>query len=84
MTTNEIKPRIRDFIKRNFLFSADASLDDDQSLLGTGVVDSTGILELIGFLEGEFSVKFKDADLVAENFDSVNKIAHFVSAKRNT
>ncbi len=49
--------------------------------MGTGVVDSTGTLELIGFLEKEFDVTFADAELVGENFESIEKIATFIEAK---
>jgi acyl carrier protein len=81
MTQEEIRTKIHQFIKKNFLFDEKAVLGDDQSLLGSGVVDSTGILELISFLEETCRVKFDDSELVADNFDTVQKIAAFVAGK---
>lgn len=81
MTQEEIRTRIHEFIRKNFLFDDKATLDDDQSLLGSGVVDSTGILELISFLEETCRVKFDDSELVADNFDTVNRVAAFVAGK---
>ncbi|HCV42703.1 MAG TPA: acyl carrier protein [Bacteroidetes bacterium] len=81
MQQEHIQTEVADFIRKNFIFSDTKKLNNDESLLGSGVVDSTGILELIAFLEGKFQVKFADSDLVAENFDSVNKIVSFVSRK---
>ena len=81
MQQEHIRTELRDFIKTNFIFSDTKQLNDDESLLGSGVVDSTGVLELIAFLEGKFHVKFADSELIADNFDSVNKIISFVSRK---
>lgn len=63
------------------MFDHNKAVEDSQSLLGTGIVDSTGILELISFLEESCEVKFADHELVADNFDSVGKIVSFVSQK---
>lgn len=84
MTRDQIGDATRQYIRKNFLYSDSQPLADDQSLLGTGVVDSTGILELITFLEEEFSLHFKDEELVADNFDSVNRISAFVERKLTT
>lgn len=84
MTRDQIADATRQYIRKNFLYSDSQPLADDQSLLGTGVVDSTGILELITFLEEEFSLHFKDEELVADNFDSVNRISAFVEKKLTT
>ncbi len=73
--------KVRQFIKSNFLFDENAELSDQKSLLGSGVIDSTGVLELIAFLEQEYHVKFRDSDLVVENFDTVEKIANFIVRK---
>jgi acyl carrier protein len=81
MTQDEIRSSVHQFIRKNFLFDDKATLGDDQSLLGSGVVDSTGILELISFLEDTCSVKFNDSELVADNFDTINRIATFVTGK---
>jgi acyl carrier protein len=81
MTQEEIRTRVHQFIRKNFLFDEKATLTDDQSLLGSGVVDSTGILELISFLEDTCKIKFEDSELVADNFDTVNRISSFVAHK---
>lgn len=83
MTQEEIRKQVHQFIRKNFLFDDKAALGDDQSLLGSGVVDSTGILELISFLEETCRVKFADSELVADNFDTINRIADFIAAKLN-
>lgn len=73
---------IRKFILSNFLFSEDEStLDDGQSLLQTGVLDSSGILELIQFLEDQFALKVADAEMIPGNLDSVSHIVGFVNRK---
>ncbi|MAT72652.1 MAG: acyl carrier protein [Planctomycetaceae bacterium] len=80
----DTKQRIRDFLAENFLFSAHGfDLADDDSLLENGVVDSTGVLELIQFLEGDLGVPVADDDVVPGNFDSVDKIAAFIQQKRH-
>jgi acyl carrier protein len=81
MQQEHIRTEVRDFVKKNFIYSDAKKLNDDESLLGSGVVDSTGVLELIAFLEEVFKIKFADSELIAENFDSVNKIVSFVSQK---
>jgi acyl carrier protein len=69
------------FIGKNFLFDEKAVVNETDSLLGTGVVDSTGILELICYLEERYKLKFQDNELVADNFDSIQKISSFISGK---
>jgi acyl carrier protein len=81
MTHDELRVTVQEFIRKNFIFDEKAQLGDDQSLLGTGIVDSTGILELIAFLEVTFNIKFADHELVADNFDSVSKILSFMTRK---
>jgi acyl carrier protein len=74
---------IRAFIVRNFLFGQDSqALADDQSLLESGIVDSTGLLELVGFVEEQYGIKVDDAELVPENLDSLRNLSQFVGRKR--
>jgi acyl carrier protein len=74
--------RVRTFIEENFLFREDISdLADTDSLLESGVMDSTGILELVAFLETEFSIQMADAEIVPENLDSIASIAKFLERK---
>lgn len=77
----EIRTVVHQFIRTNFIFDEKAELKDDQSLLGSGVIDSTGILELLAFLEETYHLKFQDNELVGENFDSIKKITVFVAQK---
>lgn len=69
------------FLQSNFMFDEKKQIPDDQSLLESGIVDSTGILELIGFLEDKYVVKFQDEELVADNFDTLGKLTIFMLAK---
>jgi acyl carrier protein len=73
--------QIREFIVSNFLFGDASSLQDDQSFFDSGIVDSTGILELVTFLETTFKLKIEPQEMVPANLDCVNKVAQFVSAK---
>jgi len=75
------KPRIRDFIESNFLIQATMRLQDSDSLLDFQIVDSTGFLELIHFVESEFGLKVPDAEMVLENFESIDAIAQYVQRK---
>ena len=73
---------MRAFIEENFLFREDVSeLSDDNSLLENGVMDSTGILELVAFLEGDFAIQMSDAEIVPENLNSIAAIAAYVGAQ---
>lgn len=76
-----LKQTIRSYITDNFLFGTDSGLDDTASLLDNGVIDSTGVLELVGFLEKQFAVKINDEELLPENLDSIANMAAFLSQK---
>ena len=77
-----VPARVRRFIEENFLFRSDVSaLSDDASLLEGGIMDSTGILELVAFLESEFPISMSDAEIVPENLDSIASIAAYVQRK---
>ena len=73
--------RIRTFIISNFLFGKDSGLSDDASFLENGIVDSTGVMELVAFLEKEFGIKIDDHELVPDNLDSIQATAAFVARK---
>ena len=75
--------RIQLFILENYLFTSDTgALGVDDSLLGRGIVDSTGMLEIIMFIEEQLGVTVQDEEMVPENLDSVSRIAAFVDSKR--
>ncbi len=79
----EIREQLREFIIENFLFgSEDNGLNDDDSFLETGIIDSTGILELVSFIEEKFEFEVDDEDLVPDNFDSVNKLVSYIEKKK--
>lgn len=77
----ELRTRIRKFVVDNFLFGKEAGLTETTSFLDQGIVDSTGVMELVAHLEKEFGVKIDDHELVPENLDSVVLAAEFVSRK---
>ena len=80
--TSNVKQPIRDFIETSFLFrEGREKLADGESLLDAGLIDSTGILELVSFLESEFGILVQDDEIVPENLDSVNQIAAYVESK---
>jgi acyl carrier protein len=79
-----VDQRVRQFIIENFYVSDAAALTNDASLVSGGYVDSTGMLEVIGFLETEFSMDIAEEDLVPENFETIDRIASYVTRKRNT
>jgi acyl carrier protein len=76
------KIQIRQFILDNFYVPSAAALGDDESLRDTGVIDSTGVLELLHFIEERFEVAVQDSEVVAANFDSIDKIATFIGRKK--
>ncbi len=78
---SDIKSKIREFIVENFLFGDDDGFDDESSFLEEGIIDSTGILELVNYVEEEFSIGVDDDELVPENLDSVNNLTAFIQRK---
>ncbi len=80
---SDIKAQVRDFIIENFLFGEGGEdLKDDDSFLEKGIIDSTGVLELVEWLEETFGFKVEDEELVPENLDSVNNLEAFISKKQ--
>jgi len=74
---------VRHFVVENYLFGDGDSLKEDTSFLEEGIIDSTGILELVMFLEETFDMKIEDDELVPENMDSLKSIAGFLARKVN-
>ena len=76
------KPEIRKFIVDNFMFGQGGdSLHDDTSFLEGGLIDSTGVLELVAFVSGKFGVFVADEELIPDNFDSVNRLDAYLERK---
>lgn len=72
---------IRAFIVENFLYGEDGNLREDTSFLENGIVDSTGILELMAFLEQNFGIRVEDDEVIPENLDSLENVANYLTRK---
>lgn len=77
-----IEQDIRQFVIDNFLFGQADTLNNDESFLESGIIDSTGVLELVGFLEQRFGLAIQDRELVPANLDSVSRVVQFVQRKQ--
>jgi acyl carrier protein len=82
MTPENIAQEVRDFILENFLFGEDGdSLTNDVSFLEAGILDSTGVLQLVAFLEERFQIKVEDEELLPENLDSIENVVKYMGEK---
>ena len=81
---SDLKKQIRAFIVQNFIVDTATDLKDDDSLLQLQIVDSTGFLELIHFIEETYAVKVADDEMVPENLETIDNIAQFVTRKRGS
>ncbi|MFW6171514.1 MAG: acyl carrier protein [Planctomycetota bacterium] len=79
---NELAARLRTFIDETFLFGANTEYGDNDSLMEHGIIDSTGVLELIAHLEAIFGLKVQDEDLIPENLDSIDGLTRFIRQKQ--
>ncbi len=80
----ETKGEIRNFIIENFFYGQDdQALTDDTSFLQNGIIDSTGVLELVSFLQEKYTIHIADDELIPENLDSLSKVELFIMKKRN-
>ena len=77
----EIQDQVREFILTNFYVANAQSLSNEKSLIDQGIIDSTGVLEVILFIENTLGIKVEEKELLPENFESIERIAHFVSRK---
>ncbi|MBO6756973.1 MAG: acyl carrier protein [Roseibium sp.] len=78
----DVGSAVRDFIADNFLFREDReTVADNESLLENGLLDSTGVLELVAFLETDLGIDIKDAEIIPENFDSIDAIINYAKSK---
>jgi len=76
-----MKEALRKFVVENYLFGREDFFSDDDSLLERGIIDSTGVLELVAFVEQSYSVRVEDDELLPENLDSINRLARFLDRK---
>lgn len=83
MELEEIQSKIKGYIRENFLYGGNENdLSNEDSFLEKGIIDSTGILELVAFVEETFHIKIWDQDLIPENLDSINNLCKFISGKK--
>jgi acyl carrier protein len=80
MQTRDIRSEIHNYVVANFLFDSD-DVTYDAALVEGGVVDSTGVLELVLFVEEHFGIAVNDTDVIPENFDSINALTAFVASR---
>jgi len=73
--------KIRTFVIDNFLFGEAGDLKNETSLLDEGIIDSTGILELVAYLEEQFDIRIEDEEMIPENLDSIDHISEFIKRK---
>lgn len=81
---NNNKELVRNFIVDNFLFGDGEKLKDNTDFFRSGIIDSTGIIELVGFIESSLDVKVQDEELVVNNFSSLDNIASYLERKLNS
>lgn len=80
----EIEQQIREYILESFMYSDNAGeLTNEMSLFDNGILDSTGVLELVGYIEETFGIQVDDTELVPENFDSVDNISAYIQRKQS-
>ncbi|HEY2921478.1 MAG TPA: acyl carrier protein [Candidatus Binatia bacterium] len=86
MSTNSVNHTVshtvRQFITSHFSHARTRALADDDPLLESGIVDSLGVLDIVGFIESDMGVVVADEDLVRENFGSIGRIASYIEAKQ--
>lgn len=75
--------QVKEFVVENFLFGEESRIGDDTSFLESGIIDSTGLLDLVGFLEERFGIRVEDEELVPDNMDSLRSISTYLAKKLN-
>lgn len=78
----DIIAEVRDFLRQNFMLDASVAIEPATSFMESHILDSTGFIELIGFIEERYGVSVGDEEMVPENFDSLANIAAYVARKR--
>jgi acyl carrier protein len=79
----DIKEQVRTFVTSNFYVADPTTLEDNASLLDKGIIDSTGVLEVIFFIEETFGITIEDSEMLPENLDSIERISQFVARKKS-
>ena len=82
LAQNDVKSKLKRFIQDNFLeFTEIKTIDDADSFIDNGVIDSTGVLELLEFIEESFEIKVDDDEIIPDNLDSLNSLTAFIERK---
>jgi len=81
---SDTREKVRGFVVENFLFGQAGDLQDTTSFLDNGILDSTGVLELVAFLEETFSIKIDAEETLPDNLDSIELICAFLTTKRKS
>ena len=84
MQTATIAQQIRSFIQESFLFGQTDNLRDGDSFLESGIIDSTGILQLIAFLQDAYGVRVEDEEAIPDNLDSIDRIVVYLRRKSDS
>jgi acyl carrier protein len=83
MDTASLAQEVRSFIAAEYLLGRDDDLADNASFLEEGILDSTGVLQLISFMEETYGIKVEDEEVVPDNLDSINKVVAYLCRKLN-
>jgi acyl carrier protein len=78
----DIREKLTQFFEENFMIELGNGFGEDDSFLESGIIDSTGVLELVTFLEDDFGIKVKDDEIVPENLDSLNNLEAYIKSKK--
>lgn len=76
-----LEEQLRSFLAERFLFNSSEAIDPGQSLLKAGILDSTGVMEVVMFMEDTFGVRVRDEELVADNFDTIRGMVRLIKSK---
>jgi acyl carrier protein len=79
----DINKQVRAFVTSNFYVADPTALDDQASLLDRGIIDSTGVLEVIFFIEETFGITVEDSEMLPDNLDSIVRISNFIARKKS-
>jgi acyl carrier protein len=81
LAQSDTKSKIREFVLSYFIKNSGLALEDDTSFLEEGIIDSTGVMELVAFIEETFQISLPDEDIIPDNFDSINKLLNCIQSK---
>jgi acyl carrier protein len=81
MVLSKTKEKIVEFINEYFIKDSGVIIKDDTSFLDEGILDSTGVMELVAFIETDFKIRVEDEEIIPDNFDSIDKLVAFIDMK---